>query len=187
MLIQKKPRKLNITVKLVRLLFLFFLRKLDGVLPQYMDLYTMYLKFIGVKVLGKPKYICSDLKIDSSDFGIIRISSDVVISSEVRILTHDYSVSDSIRSIVIDGKGDIRKIEKVVIDKGAFIGLRCTIMPGVVVGEGAIVGACSVVTKNVIPFTVVAGNPAKEICSRDKYNEKVISKYLSNSEIFFQN
>ncbi len=187
MLIQKKSRSLNIALKLSRLIFLFFLRKLDGIVPQYMDLYTIYLKLIGVKVLGKPRYICSDLKIDSSNFGIISISSDVVISSEVRILTHDYSVSDSIRSITIEGTGEVRKIERVAIESGAFIGLRCTIMPGVVIGEGAIVGACSVVTKDVRPFTVVAGNPAKEICTREEYNQKVISKYNSNPEVFYQN
>jgi acetyltransferase-like isoleucine patch superfamily enzyme len=48
-----------------------------------------------------------------------------------------------------------------LIKRGASIGSSATILCGVTVGEGAIVGAGSVVTKNVAPHTVVAGNPAR--------------------------
>ena len=50
-----------------------------------------------------------------------------------------------------------------VIKKGASIGSNATILCGVTVGEGAIVGAGSVVAKDVLPHTIVAGNPAKVI------------------------
>jgi acetyltransferase-like isoleucine patch superfamily enzyme len=49
---------------------------------------------------------------------------------------------------------------KVVIEEGAFIGINAVILPGVTVGRNAVVAASSVVTKDVPPFTVVAGNPA---------------------------
>ena len=49
------------------------------------------------------------------------------------------------------------------ICKGASIGANSTILPGVTIGEGALIGAGSVVTKNVEPYTVVGGNPAKLI------------------------
>src|SRR5688500_10837655 len=55
------------------------------------------------------------------------------------------------------------KVEETFIKKGASIGSSATILCGVTVGEGAIVGAGSVVTKNVPPRTVIAGNPAKVI------------------------
>jgi UDP-2-acetamido-3-amino-2,3-dideoxy-glucuronate N-acetyltransferase len=48
-----------------------------------------------------------------------------------------------------------------VIKRGASIGSNATILCGVTVGEGAIVGAGSVVTKDVPPYTIVAGNPAR--------------------------
>jgi UDP-2-acetamido-3-amino-2,3-dideoxy-glucuronate N-acetyltransferase len=48
-----------------------------------------------------------------------------------------------------------------LIKRGASIGSSATLLCGVVVGEGAIVGAGSVVTKDVPPYTVVAGNPAR--------------------------
>jgi acetyltransferase-like isoleucine patch superfamily enzyme len=55
------------------------------------------------------------------------------------------------------------KVVPTVIKKGASIGSNATILCGVTVGEGAIVGAGSVVTKDVPPHTIVAGNPAKVI------------------------
>jgi putative colanic acid biosynthesis acetyltransferase WcaF len=55
----------------------------------------------------------------------------------------------------------------IVIGDHAFIGVRALIMPGVTVGEGAVVGGGAVVTKDVEPWTIVAGNPAKPIKTRD--------------------
>jgi acetyltransferase-like isoleucine patch superfamily enzyme len=55
---------------------------------------------------------------------------------------------------------------EVVIDDGCDIGMGAIILPGVHVGKGAIIGAGSVVTKDVEGFTVVAGNPAKLLRKR---------------------
>jgi len=49
---------------------------------------------------------------------------------------------------------------KVVIEDDVWIGFNATILKGVRIGKGAIVGACSTVTRDVAPYTVVAGNPA---------------------------
>ncbi len=56
----------------------------------------------------------------------------------------------------------------VIIEDHCWIGDSAIILPGVVVGELSIVAAGSVVTKNVRAFSIVAGNPAKEIRMRDK-------------------
>ena len=53
------------------------------------------------------------------------------------------------------------KVEPTIVRKGASIGSGATILPNVVIGEDAIVGAGSVVTRSVPPRTVVAGNPAR--------------------------
>ena len=53
------------------------------------------------------------------------------------------------------------KVERTVIKRGASVGSGSTILSKVTVGENAIVGAGSVVTKDVAPNTIVAGNPAK--------------------------
>jgi putative colanic acid biosynthesis acetyltransferase WcaF len=54
----------------------------------------------------------------------------------------------------------------ITIGAQAWVAANCFIAPGVTVGEGAVVGACSVVTKDVPPWTVVAGNPARVIKPR---------------------
>ena len=61
---------------------------------------------------------------------------------------------------------------KVVIEDWAYIGAYAQIMPGVTIGEGAIVAAGSIVTKSVAPHTVVGGNPAKFICTTEEYFER---------------
>lgn len=53
------------------------------------------------------------------------------------------------------------KVETTVVKKGASIGSGVTILANVVIGEGALVGAGSVVTKDVPPYAVVIGNPAR--------------------------
>lgn len=61
-----------------------------------------------------------------------------------------------------------------IIENNAWIGMNAMIMPGVTIGEGAIVAAGSVVAKNVPPYTIVGGNPAKEI--KKRFTEKEIEK-----------
>jgi acetyltransferase-like isoleucine patch superfamily enzyme len=63
------------------------------------------------------------------------------------------------------------KVERTVIKKGASVGTGVTILANVTIGENAIVGAGSVVTKDVPPNTIVAGNPAKVFRSIDRIQE----------------
>lgn len=61
---------------------------------------------------------------------------------------------------------------KVVIEDWAYIGAYAQIMPGVTIGEGALVAAGSVVTKSVASHTVVGGNPARYICTTEEFYER---------------
>jgi acetyltransferase-like isoleucine patch superfamily enzyme len=79
------------------------------------------------------------------------------------ILSHDSSLFRHI------GK---YRIEKTVIGDKVYLGANATILPGVKIGDGAIIGAGSVVTKNVKPYTVVAGVPATFISNVDDYIKK---------------
>nr|WP_276202202.1 CatB-related O-acetyltransferase [Vulgatibacter incomptus] len=58
------------------------------------------------------------------------------------------------------GKGDTR------IGDGAWIGMRAMLMPGVTIGEGAVIASGAIVTRDVAPYTVVAGNPAAPLRTR---------------------
>ena len=69
-----------------------------------------------------------------------------------------------------DNKGDI------VVGNDVWIGYEAVIMAGVTVGDGAVIGARAVVTKDVPPYTIVGGVPAKPI--RKRFSENVISSLL---------
>ena len=64
----------------------------------------------------------------------------------------------------------------VIIGNDVWIGYGSTIMSGVKVGDGAVIGACSVVTKDVKPYEIVAGNPAKFI--KKRFDDEVITQLL---------
>jgi virginiamycin A acetyltransferase len=70
-------------------------------------------------------------------------------------------------------KGDI------IVGNDVWIGAKATIMSGVKIGDGAIVGATSTVTKDVPPYAIVAGNPAKII--KYRFTEKQINSLLEIS------
>jgi galactoside O-acetyltransferase len=81
-------------------------------------------------------------------------------ANDIRQQTKDYlECGDFIKN----KNWDVVKSRPITIEDKAWIGMNCTILNGVTIGEGAIVGACSVVRENVEPWTVVAGNPAKVI------------------------
>lgn len=98
------------------------------------------------------------------------IGSHVCIAAEVVILmggnaTHRmdwFSLYPFIDTLVesYQGKGDT------IIGDGVWIGMRSMLMPGITIGEGAIIASGAVVTKSVEPYTLVAGNPAKPIKTR---------------------
>jgi len=100
----------------------------------------------------------------------IDIGDDVMLSWGVTIADHNsHSIKFSERAQdIIDWKVGIKdwtnvKSRQLKVCNKAWIGFNAILLKGVVVGEGAIVGAGSVVTKDVAPWTIVAGNPAKVI------------------------
>jgi maltose O-acetyltransferase len=87
----------------------------------------------------------------------IRTGSNVSIGPEATILTLGHDP----RSATFDDRGG-----DVLICDRVWIGYRAIILPGVSIGEGAVVGAGAVVTKNVEPYAIMAGNPARKVGER---------------------
>ena len=85
--------------------------------------------------------------------GGITIEDDVQIAANVQLLTNNHDPYE--RSIL--------PCRPILIKKGAWIGAGATILPGICVGAHAIVGAASVVTKDVPDYAVVVGNPARAV------------------------
>ena len=84
----------------------------------------------------------------------IVVQKGAIVAQEVYICTGTHDFSDQMRAL---------QTSPVSIGSDSFIGARSFILPGIIVGEGAIVGACSVITRSVDPYISVAGNPAKAI------------------------
>ncbi len=152
-------------------------------LPRYRFfnfLKTVYLRFLGAKV-GRAVVYYSGVRIfpgfgievgDDVDFargvivttsGGLFIGNRVLIGYGTHILTSNHRVPKNRGKIFYSGHD--RK--KVSISDDVWIGANCTILPGVSVGQGAVIAAGSVVTKDVPPYSIVAGVPSKVIRLRD--------------------
>ncbi|MEO9615122.1 MAG: CatB-related O-acetyltransferase [Nitratireductor sp.] len=81
-----------------------------------------------------------------------------------------YPFAENITDAYI-GKGDTH------IHDGAWIGMRAMIMPGVAIGEGAVIASGAIVTKDVAPYAVVGGNPAAEL--RTRFDEETTRQLLA--------
>lgn len=92
------------------------------------------------------------------NLGPVTIKEDVTVSQYAFICngTHDLTV----RNMPL-------LIGHLIIENNVFIGANAFILPGLTIGEYAVVGACSVVTKNIKAFDIVGGNPAKFIKKRE--------------------
>ena len=111
--------------------------------------------YIGEGVfIGEDLIVIDDLEDMSTN---LVIEDRVAISPRVTLVIYAIPNWSRIADFVSSKKG------KIIIEKDAWIGTGSVILPGVRIGEGAVVGANSVVRKDVPPYTVVGGVPAKEI------------------------
>lgn len=107
---------------------------------------------------------------DNSGIGInarieahVTIGNDVMMGPECMMFTSNHASADLTIPMNRQGFDAPRPI---VIEDDVWIGARVTILPGVRVGRGSIIGAGSVVTKDGPPYSIVGGNPARLIRSR---------------------
>jgi acetyltransferase-like isoleucine patch superfamily enzyme len=111
----------------------------------------------GRKVfIGERNVINFGCLFDGRKFSI-RTGSNVSIGPEATILTLGHDP----RSATFADRGG-----NVVIGDCVWIGYRAVVLPGITIGEGAVIGAGAVVTKDVEPYVIVAGNPARKIGQR---------------------
>lgn len=122
-----------------------------------------YARHIGVKI-GKHCFIST--REWSNEPYLITIGDNVQLTRCVSVHTHGGG------NCLRKEHPDFDIFGKVVIEDWAYIGAYSQIMPGVTIGEGALVAAGSIVTKSVAPHTVVAGNPARYICTTEEFYEK---------------
>ena len=94
--------------------------------------------------------------------GDITIGSDVMMAPRCALIADDHRFEDVSRPMNTQGT----KAQKIVIGNDVWLGYGVIILPGVTVGDGAICAAGAVVTKDVPPYGIVGGNPARLIKMR---------------------
>lgn len=140
-----------------------FINRLRDTYYRYFKSPEAYARHIGVNI-GKNCMIGT--RNWPSEPYLVSIGDNVQVTAGVSIYTH--GGGQPIRQY----HPDFDCFGKVTILDWAYIGAYSQIMPGVTIGEGALVAAGSVVTKTVEPHTVVGGNPARFICRVDEYYER---------------
>lgn len=117
-------------------------------------------RLMGVKV-GKGVAIGYEVLIDHTNAKLITIEDNVQLTSRCHILCHKRNLDDYHLG---DDASKFPYIKSMVIlKKGCQIGMGTIVMPGVTIGEGAIIGAGSLVTKDIPAWTVATGRPAKVV------------------------
>ena len=118
------------------------------------------LKKVGCHV-GKDIFVGDSVKIDSGHADLIFIEDHAHIAGGTRLLCHqrnlkDYKVGDDYAKLPY-------KLGEIHLEKGSLVGMESFVMPGVTIGEGAIVGAFSLVTHDIPAWTIATGRPAKVV------------------------
>lgn len=91
------------------------------------------------------------------------------------ISTYPFAIFEKDWSNAMEGK-EYPKKKDTVVGNDVWIGYGATIMPGITIGDGAVIATKSVVTKDVAPYSIVGGNPAKEI--RKRFADQEIDELL---------
>ena len=91
----------------------------------------------------------------------IRLGNNVRMGKNILITDNAHGVSEARLLNTAPNKRPLYSKGPVIIDDNVWIGAKSSILPGVHIGKGVIIGASSVVTKDVPPYAVVAGNPAR--------------------------
>lgn len=126
-------------------------------------------------VLPEPELVIGD-RVFVGHGACFVVSRRVVIEDDVLIAGHCYIADSSGHPADPQKRAqglrpDAGEIREVRVCRGAWIGRQVVILPGVTVGEGAIVGACAVVTKDVPAYSVCVGNPGRILARPAGSNE----------------
>ncbi len=130
-----------------------------GVHFPYNPIRIWAMRQLGYSV-GEQVYIAGDLTITQNfteQRGTLTIGNRVSIAPCVILTPVSHANASAIRKYMTHSRGGV------IIEDDCWIGAGAIILNGITIGKGSVVGAGSVVTKDVPPYTIVAGNPAHKI------------------------
>jgi len=127
---------------------------------NYRKIRPILWRWMGAKV-GKNCFIGYEVWVDLTNTYLIEMEDHVHIANRCLLLCHqrdlsDYHIGDDYAKLGYNKS-------KIILKKGCLVGMNSMIMPGVTIGEGAIVGAGSLVTKDIPAWTIAIGRPAKVV------------------------
>ncbi len=133
---------------------------------------------IGQYSYGSPKIYTFDknTKLEIGKFCSISNGVKILLGGEHRVdwlTTFPFNKRKKFSAI----KGHPHSKGDIIIGNDVWVGLNATILSGVTIGDGAVIGAFSVVSKDIPPYTVVAGNPVQVI--KKRFDDKTIETLLS--------
>jgi acetyltransferase-like isoleucine patch superfamily enzyme len=146
-------------IGIIRKFFLYFYFKIDPIACS---------RFIGVEIGENCKIYGNSPNMWGTEPFLIQIGNNVHITDGCKFITHDGGTL-----ILRRHTPDLEITAPIKIGDNVYFGIETIIMPGIVIEDDVIVGARSIVTKNVSSNTVVAGAPARFIKKLDDYHEKL--------------
>jgi acetyltransferase-like isoleucine patch superfamily enzyme len=132
-----------------------------------------YARSIGVRMGENVVFYSLSPSTFGSEPWLITLGSNVYITAGVFFITHDGGTL-----ILRKEVPDLEWTAPIAVGNDVYIGVRATILPGVTIGNRCIIGAGSVVTKDIPDNSVAAGVPARVIKSTDEYLENMKKKSL---------
>lgn len=131
-----------------------------------------YFRKHGMRILGQPRYISAKAWFDSTDYSLIELHEGCTISSNIRLLTHDWSVDTVARGLGMVSSKAVGRVAGIKIGKATFVGTGSIVMPGASIGDFCIIGAGTVVRGEVSDYSVVIGNPCVRVSDSRQYIAK---------------
>ena len=127
---------------------------------NYRKIRPVFWRWMGAKV-GKDCFIGYEVWVDMTNTELVEMEDHVHVANRCLLLCHqrdldNYCIGDDYAKLGYHKK-------KIVLKKGCLIGMNSMVMPGVTIGEGAIIGAGSLVTKDIPAWTIATGRPAKVV------------------------
>ena len=157
--------------------------------------------------IGKPIYVSSPKNLHIGDYAVLRRGATIlnnigenvdirkytVISANCTIVTNNHKSTVGIPQCLLGASHINDKSQDVLVGEDVWVGVNVTILMGANIGRGCVIGACSTVTKNIPPYAVVVGTPARivgvkfsveQILEHEKMlypeNERYTHEYVEN-------
>jgi acetyltransferase-like isoleucine patch superfamily enzyme len=162
-----------------------FLRTLKNIWFRFLvwkaDAYSLagvYRKHLGIKIGEGVRITGKNIRFGSEPY-LIEIGDDVTITNGVIFETHDGGVGLFRKEFP-----GINVFGRIKIGSHVFIGNNCIIMPGVTIGDNVVIGAGSIVTKDIPSEVVAAGIPARVLKTIEEYKQRSLQRavYIFEAE-----